>query len=50
MKKGYTNASALVGGTNAWKHAGYPMVGLAKTADPKAGEKKVEDKKPEKKS
>jgi rhodanese-related sulfurtransferase len=25
MKKGNTNAYALVGGTNAWKNAGYPM-------------------------
>ena len=50
MKRGYTNASALLGGTNAWKQAGYPMEGEDKTAaDPKAGEKKVEDKKPEKK-
>lgn len=25
MKKGYKNAFALVGGTAAWKNAGYPM-------------------------
>jgi len=24
-EKGYTNAYALVGGTKAWKDAGYPM-------------------------
>jgi 3-mercaptopyruvate sulfurtransferase SseA len=26
-EKGYTNAFALVGGTAAWKGAGYPMEG-----------------------
>jgi rhodanese-related sulfurtransferase len=25
MDKGYENAYALVGGTAAWKNAGYPM-------------------------
>jgi rhodanese-related sulfurtransferase len=25
MEKGYKNAYALVGGTSAWKDAGYPM-------------------------
>jgi rhodanese-related sulfurtransferase len=25
MEKGYENVYALVGGTNAWKEAGYPM-------------------------
>ena len=25
MKKGIKNAFALLGGTNAWKDAGYPM-------------------------
>lgn len=25
MDKGYKNAYALVGGTKAWKDAGYPM-------------------------
>jgi rhodanese-related sulfurtransferase len=25
MKKGYKNVFALVGGTNAWKEAGFPM-------------------------
>lgn len=25
MDKGYENVYALVGGTNAWKNAGYPM-------------------------
>jgi len=26
-EKGYTNAFALIGGTQAWKNAGYPMEG-----------------------
>jgi rhodanese-related sulfurtransferase len=29
-EKGIENAYALVGGTNAWKTAGYPMEGEAK--------------------
>jgi rhodanese-related sulfurtransferase len=29
MEKGYTNAFALLGGTAAWKNAGYPMEGEA---------------------
>jgi rhodanese-related sulfurtransferase len=30
MKKGTKNAYALLGGTNAWKNAGYPMEEKAK--------------------
>jgi 3-mercaptopyruvate sulfurtransferase SseA len=29
MEKGYPNATALLGGTAAWKNAGYPMEGGA---------------------
>jgi rhodanese-related sulfurtransferase len=36
MKKGYNNAAALLGGTNAWKTAGFPM----ETSDKKPEEKK----------
>ena len=28
-KKGYKNVYALLGGTAAWKNAGYPMAGTA---------------------
>jgi rhodanese-related sulfurtransferase len=28
-EKGYTNAFALVGGTQGWKNAGYPMENAA---------------------
>jgi rhodanese-related sulfurtransferase len=31
-EKGYKNAFALVGGTAAWKDAGYPMEGSAVTS------------------
>ncbi len=50
MQKGYTNATALLGGTNAWKQAGYPMGGEEKKpADQPAANKKPDDKKQEKK-
>jgi len=44
-EKGYTNASALLGGTAAWKNAGYPM---EKSEDNK-GEQTKEDAKDAKK-
>jgi hypothetical protein len=35
MQKGIKNASALLGGTAAWKGVKYPMESAEKTADPK---------------
>jgi 3-mercaptopyruvate sulfurtransferase SseA len=50
MQKGFTNASALLGGTAGWKQAGYPMqVEDKKPADQPAENKKADDKKQEKK-
>ncbi|MCD9189020.1 MAG: hypothetical protein LUM44_21565 [Pyrinomonadaceae bacterium] len=46
-EKGIGNAFALVGGTQAWKNAGYPMEGEAsKKNDSTTNENKSVDKPP----
>jgi len=49
MQKGFTNASALLGGTNVWKQAGYPMEGEESKPIDQPSNKKPDDKKQDKK-